>query len=424
MNYIYWQLISTILKTMMNNLRITILLAVFISGMANAQVLDPLHEDRIKKLESDLVQLRENMFQTDSMYYARAYNTGLEGVFAFDKLYSETELFHGTLTQSSLLLKLMNVNNPASFELRKKIMTDLRQMIESKIADITGTDTARKRNFFSVVRNIFNNPLIQSAAAIVPIGAPVMQILSAVSSVVAPRVKVEKNSIGGVKNVLLDIEGMLNESPLRDIANRIMPYLSFYDSLYAMNNDFNREMEFIRNTAGDIRKSVYGHARNLNELIGWKQSESLNLAIGRFNAVYTSPDKLRTQQLDIAKERFKADMLFETAAPVLQEYKRLADLRSAYEYSFSGFEKKYLAVLKKYAAKNNLFKEYLDPVIADLTPLQAEVDPNVVVSAPLIMQNSNIPAANGYQEELLQKFYFKYQQNNEGSSGYIKKVIF
>ncbi|MBL7728037.1 MAG: hypothetical protein JNM68_10140 [Dinghuibacter sp.] len=398
-----------------------------ICSIAPAQLPDTQQEERIKKLETELLQLQENIFAADSVHYAKAYATGLEGVFAFDKLYSEAAMFGSNLSQSSFLLKLMNVNNPSSLELRKRILGDLQQMIESKIADISGPDTVRKRNFFTVVRNIFNNPFVQTAAAIVPIATPVMNVLSAVSSVIAPKVKVEKNGLGAVKNVLLDIEGMLNESPLKDIGNRIMPYLSFYDTLQHLNNEFTRDMAYIRNTTIDIQKSVNRFARQYQELLNWKPGELLNLAIGRLNNAYVSPDQLRTKRTEAAAERIKAELLYETAIPVIQELQRLRELRNNYNDAFSSFGKKYLAVLKKYAAENNLFKQYLEPVIAQLTPQSSSNNNNS--NEPQVLMTiapPSFPAANGYQQPLLDKMNMKYgiAEPGSGYTDYLKKTIF
>lgn len=397
-----------------------------LTGFVSAQLPDTQQEERIKKLETELLQLQENIFAADSVHYTKAYLTGLEGVYAFDKLYTETAMFGSSLSQSSFLVKLMNVNNPSSLELRKRILGDLQQLIESKIADIAGQDTVRKRNFFTVVRNIFSNPFVQTAAAIVPIATPVMNVLSALSSVIAPKIKVEKNGLGAVKNVLLDIEGMLNESPLKDIGNRIMPYLSFYDTLNHLNNEFTRDMAYIRSSAMDIQKSVNRFARQYGELLNWKPGELLNLAIGRLNSAYVSPDQLRTKRAEAAAERIKAEMLYETAIPVIQELQRLRELRNNYNEAFSSFGKKYLAVLKKYAAENNLFKQYLDPVIAQLTPQTTNNGNN---NEPQVLMNiapPSFPAANSYQQPLLDRLNMKYGISEPGSgyTEYLKRTIF
>lgn len=406
---------------MFKKLVFTVFILVFAATGISAQLVEPQHEDRIKKLEQELVQLQENLFRTDSLYYTRAYNNGMEGLFVFDKLYGEAEQFYSSVAQSSFLLKLMNVNNPSSLELRKRIMGDLQQMIESKIADITGSDTARKRNFFSVLRNIFSNPLIQGVASIVPIGTPVMNILSAISSVVSPRLKVEKNAIGGVKNVTLDIESMLNESPLKDIGNKIMPYLSFYDTLYAMNNDYNREIEYSRNQAIEIRKFVYQQEEQLKLLTGWKAGQPLNLTIGLFNALYISPAELRTKGNDLAAQRLKADSLNETAAMVIHEYNRLKNLKASAATNFYNFKTKYLAVLKIYAGKSALFQQYLEPIITQITDAD-KINPEV--SGANFNIKYNFPAASEFQLPLIEKLFFKYLSKDEGSNDKMKKIIF
>ena len=406
---------------MFKKLVFTVFILVFAATGISAQLVEPQHEDRIKKLEQELVQLQENLFRTDSLYYTRAYNNGMEGLFVFDKLYGEAEQFYSSVAQSSFLLKLMNVNNPSSLELRKRIMGDLQQMIESKIADITGSDTARKRNFFSVLRNIFSNPLVQGVASIVPIGTPVMNILSAISSVVSPRLKVEKNAIGGVKNVTLDIESMLSESPLKDIGNKIMPYFSFYDTLYAMNNDYNREIEYSRNQAIEIRKFVYQQEEQLKLLTGWKAGQPLNLTIGLFNALYINPAELRTKGNDLAAQRLKADSLNETAAMVIHEYNRLINLKASAATAFYNFKTKYLAVLKLYAGKSALFQQYLEPIITQITDADKI---NSEVSSANFNIKYNFPAASEFQLPLIEKLFFKYLSKDEGSNDKMKKIIF
>lgn len=398
-----------------------VLLFVFISGIAAAQAPDPQYDDRIKKLEQEIARLQENMFRADSLYYAKAYNNGFEGIYVFSNLYGEAAGFSTSLNQSALLLKLMNVNNPASLELRKRIIADLQQMVESKVGELTGTDTARKRNLFGVIRNIFNNPLVQTAASFVPVGAQVVQVISSVSSIVTPRLKIEKNALGAVKNVMLDVESMLNESPLKEIGNKIMPYLNFYDSLFVMNNEFNREMEYIRNEASGIRKTVFELSLVMRDLTGWKENQSLNLMLGQFNTRYTSPGEIRNKLNEIAEQRLKADSLSEVAEKVFRQYSLLKHLRSEYNGAFARFRTNYLAVLKKYAAKSDLLKQYLDPLIAELTP---PVDDGVLVSPLMKMEPLNLPAASAEQQKMMETLMFKYRSQNSNESEETKKLIF
>lgn len=400
---------------------VIVLLFIFISGIAAAQVPDAQYDERIKKLEQEISRLQENMFRADSLNYAKAYNNGLEGLYVFDRLYAEAAQFGTSLNQSGLLLKLMNVNNPASLELRKRIIADLQQMVETKVGELTGGDTARKRNLFGVIRNIFNNPLVQTAASFVPVGAQVVQVISSISSIVTPKLKIEKNAIGAVKNVMLDVESMLNESPLKEIGNKIMPYLNFYDSLFVMNNEFNRQLEYIRNEASGIRKTVVDLAPAMRDLTGWKKEQTLNLMIGQFNQRFTSPVELRSRLNEIAEQRLKADSLNEVAVKALQQYSQLKNLRMEYEWAFSGFRTKYLAILKKYAEKSDLLKQYLDPMIAELTPPVGDV---VQVSPLMRMEPLNLPAASAEQQKMMEMLMFRYRLQNGNESEEIKKLIF
>lgn len=398
-----------------------VLIFLFISNIVAAQVPDPQYDERIKKLEQEIVRLQDNIFRTDSLYYTKAYNNGLEGLFVFDKLYGESAMFSSSLNQSALLLKLMNVNNPASLELRKRIIADLQQMIESKVGELAGSDTARKRNLFGVIRNIFNNPLVQTAASFIPVGAQVVQVISSISSIVTPKLKIEKNALGAVKNVMLDVENMLSESPLKEIGNKIMPYLNFYDSLFVMNNDFNREMEYLRNEAVNIRNTVYQIVPGMQTLTGWRNGQSLNVLIGQFNVRYTNPVEIRSKLNEMAEQRLKADSLNETATLVLHQYQLLTNLRVSYEMAFSGFKAKYLAVLRRYAAKNDLLKQYLEPIIAQLAPPD---NGNVIVSSPLMKFDINLPAATPEQQRKIEILMFKYRSQNDQEPEEIKKLIF
>lgn len=398
-----------------------VLIFLFISNIVAAQVPDPQYDERIKKLEQEIVRLEDNMFRADSLYYTKAYNNGLEGLFVFDKLYGESAMFSSSLNQSALLLKLMNVNNPASLELRKRIIADLQQMIESKVGELTGSDTARKRNLFGVIRNIFNNPLVQTAASFIPVGAQVVQVISSISSIVTPKLKIEKNALGAVKNVMLDVENMLSESPLKEIGNKIMPYLNFYDSLFVMNNDFNREMEYLRNEAVNIRNTVYQIIPGMQSLTGWRSGQSLNVLIGQFNVRYTNPVEIRSKLNEMAEQRLKADSLNETATLALQQYQLLNNLKISYEMAFSGFKTKYLAVLRRYAAKNDLLKQYLEPIIAQLAP---QDNGNIIVSSPLMKFDINLPAATPEQQRKIEMLMFKYRSQNDQEPEEIKKLIF
>lgn len=391
------------------------------STAVTAQVPDAQYDERIKKLEQEINRLQDNMFRTDSLYYTKAYNNGLEGMYVFDKLYGEAEAFRASASQSALLLKLMNVNNPAALELRKRIIAELQQMIESKVSELTGSDTARKRNFFGVIRNIFNNPLVQTAASFIPVGAQVAQVISSISSIVTPKIKIEKNGLGAVKNVLLDVESMLNESPLKEIGNKIMPYLNFYDSLFVMNNEFNREMEYIRSEVAGTRKTIAELVPVMRELTGWKAEQPLNVMIAQFNARYTSPAEIRTKLNELPEQRLKADSLNEAANKVLQQYEQLKHLKMDYEWAFSRFRANYLAMLKKYAAKSDLLKQYLDPLIAELTPPE---NGDVIASAPLMKFDINLPAATPEQQKKIELLMFKYRQQYDAETEETKKLIF
>ena len=200
-----------------------------------------------------------------------------------------------------------------------------------------------------------------------------------------------------------------------------MPYLSFYDTLYAMNNDYNREIEYSRNQAIEIRKFVYQQEEQLKLLTGWKAGQPLNLTIGLFNALYINPAELRTKGNDLAAQRLKADSLNETAAMVIHEYNRLINLKASAATAFYNFKTKYLAVLKLYAGKSALFQQYLEPIITQITDADKI---NSEVSSANFNIKYNFPAASEFQLPLIEKLFFKYLSKDEGSNDKMKKIIF
>lgn len=394
-------------------------------GRLNAQAIDPQYDERFKKLEQQLTALQQHIFITDSLTYSRQYQQAQDGYFLFRDLVIGTEDFADDIRNSALLLKLMNLNNPSSMQLRKKIMDEIQGLVENRIDKLLDKDTARKRSFFNIVRNIFNNPIINGAIHAIPIGGPVMNIVSAISSIVAPRIQTNTGKVLGtefVKNINLDLQGLIEASPLKDIADRIMPYLQFYDSLYALNNRIQSEMAFIKDRNEDIRRFAREQSYMLKQLTGWSGDAATNVLTDRFNKKFVYPAMIRNNPLYTPEYKLRMDSMVEIALPAIQYHTRMLQLKLTYEGVFERIKSDYLRIMKNFAGKSSLLKEYLEPSITQLEELDrpAEVLVSMNMGAP-----PEIPAAvNPEQARQIQSLPYKYRDHSDAKrTGAIKKIL-
>ena len=54
----------------------------------------------------------------------------------------------------------------------------------------------------------------------------------------------------------MDVKNILDHSPLSEIANKILPYLQFYDTLYYLNNKFMVLHQVVKNDANEIATQI------------------------------------------------------------------------------------------------------------------------------------------------------------------------
>ncbi len=412
----------------MKTIILSLLILIFVQFTTNAQT--AIDSFKLVQIETKLKALEEKIFTTDSTYYANNYNVAYEAYFLFDKLSYKTVNFYENIKNDAFLIQLLNVNNPNSLQLRKKILEELQKTIISKVYDLLGKDSTKRKGVFKTIRNIFTSPIAQDVFKLIPFNNTISSIIATVSSIVLPETKSRNVALSNILESTGDIKSIFENSPLQELSKEILPYMEFYDSLNLLNNNFFVVMNIIKSKANELNNFVNTNIPVMQKMTGWSANDGTVEKIKIFDKLYIPVNMIRGNPKFNTAQIVEMQKLYNIANPIIETYTKYLALKNEYDKLFTIIKKDYLKLIDNFKMKNKIFETMLTPLLASLQ----KIDEPEIVSSALVMASAPVPTQPKYTfafekriadvEETNTKLINKYLENYDKKTEKIKKAIF
>jgi hypothetical protein len=390
-----------------------------------AQTLDSI---RIQRLETKLQQLEEKIFLTDSIQYANQYQVAYESYFLYDQLNYKAADFYKSIKNESFLVALLNINNPNTLELQKRILQEVQQLVENKVTDLLGKDSTKKRGIFKIIRNIIHNPIVQKVAGFIPFTNTISTILSTINGIVDADVDIVQNATRKIIEKTVHIKSIFDNSPLSEIASKIAPYMQFYDSLTYLNNKFSFAMDILKSKAAEMVVFVNDNRAAFINLSGWDAQKTMLARMEIFDNLFLPAKQVRNNARFTATQIAKLQEFYTVAAPISATYTNFLRLKKEYDAKFSDMKKEYTDLLERFQNKNKIFSEVLSNALVSIQKIdQPEVI--MMMTPPDALQTMALPKneKEKRQQELQMehlRLLSKYAEPYNAKTEKIKKVLF
>ncbi len=387
----------------MKTIILTLFIVFNITSMLNAQT----NFDSIKfqKLVQKIDMLEEKLFISDSTYYAFNYNISYEAYYLFDKLNYIVPDFYKTIKSDVFLTNLLNVNNPNTLDLKKRILEELQNSIIEKVSQVLGKDTAKQKGVIRTIKNIFTSPLAQDLIKYIPFGNTISSILTNVNSIVTPETKERKILTAKFLETTGGIETIFENSIFKDLGKSITPYIEFYDSLNFLNTELVNTTNIIKSKAFELSTFVNNTKFKVQKLTGWNPNDP-QLAIAKsFDNTFVPLNNLRNNSKFNSQQIVKLQEFYNLSNPIIDNFVKCLTLKNEYSLKKEKIKQDYIRLLQNYKNKNFIFSSMLSPILAGLQQIEEpEIVSNSLVlsSAPNSIGTNVLTAAEKRIKEIME----------------------
>lgn len=335
------------------------------SAKGNAQSADSL---RLEQLTRQVETLQNLIVYKDSTIYADTRDKLINGFHNSYVLYDKISMRDREISEQQTSIRLLNLNNPGTSQMINRFGDYMKQLVTSKLSHVINGDSTRKRKIFRTLENIFQNPVIAPIVHSNPISTAISSAYNFISSLVEPRVDIEKGGItNAVKNVKVELVNILESKVLNGLTSDLLPYVRFFDTLYMINNQFTTKLSLIRQRSKALSEN-FATVWNYYAKLGITPDQTPVMKQKLFEEKF--PEVKQNNQPGRYAEYLQANSIRDAVRysdEVQKAYIRFNELTEDYTTALREFRNQYIAVLAKYKDQLSLYAAELQQSYNELT---------------------------------------------------------